>query len=71
LELFPYIQGNFLQIGIGGKLAVPGLFGLNRWLVTLPVMVFFGSSTLDRKKGRLAIGERSFPFQGFCYDGWL
>jgi hypothetical protein len=48
--VFPYIQDNFLKIGDYGKLAVPGLFGLHPWLVTLPVMVFFGSSTLDRKK---------------------
>ena len=47
----PLIQGNLLQVGAYGKLTFPGLFGVNHWILIVPVVPVFGVLLfwIDRK----------------------
>jgi uncharacterized protein len=50
-EVYPFIQGNVLTVGVYGKLTLPGLLGVNHWVVIGPVVVVLGALLvwLDRK----------------------
>jgi hypothetical protein len=47
----PLIQGNLLQVEGYGKLTFPGLFGVNHWILIVPVVLVFGVLLfwIDRK----------------------
>lgn len=50
-EVYPLIQDNLLKVGVYGKLTLPGLLGVNHWVVIVPMVI--GCSALlvwfDRK----------------------
>lgn len=50
-EAHPLLQGNLLQVGVYGKLTFPGLFGVNHWILIVPVVLAFGTLLfwIDRK----------------------
>lgn len=50
-EVYPLIQGNFLKAGDFGKLSFPALFGVNHWVLIIPVVAVFGGFMvwLDKK----------------------
>jgi len=44
-EVYPLIKDTLLRVGDFGKLTLPGLLGLNHWVVILP-LVIAGSAAL-------------------------
>lgn len=50
-EVYPLIQNNLLKMGNYGKLTLPGLLGVNHWVVIIPMVVACGALLiwLDRK----------------------
>ncbi len=50
-EVYPLIQDNLLKTGVYGKLTLPGLLGINHWLVIVPLVVVLGAFLvwLDRR----------------------
>lgn len=50
-EVYPLIEKNLLKMGEYGKLTIPGLLGVNHWVVIVPLVI--GCSALlvwlDRK----------------------
>jgi uncharacterized protein len=50
-EVYPLIQNNLLKVGDYGKLTLPGLLGLNHWVVIVPMVIGCGALLvwLDRK----------------------
>jgi hypothetical protein len=50
-EVYPLIQNNLLKVGEYGKLTLPGLLGVNHWVVIIPMVVGCGALLvwLDRK----------------------
>jgi hypothetical protein len=50
-EIYPFIQGNLLKVGVYGKLTLPALLGVNPRVLIVPVVLVFGSLLfwLDRK----------------------
>ncbi|HWP24488.1 MAG TPA: hypothetical protein VNM15_09970 [Candidatus Binatia bacterium] len=41
-EIYPLIQNNLLQWGDYGKLTIPGLLGVDPWLVIVPFTLIAG-----------------------------
>jgi hypothetical protein len=37
-ELYPILKGSLLTVGALGKLTLPGVLGVNHWVVILPVL---------------------------------
>ena len=50
-EAYPFIKDTLLRTGDFGKLTLPGLLGLNHWVVILPLVVvgFAALAWLDRR----------------------
>jgi hypothetical protein len=50
-EVFPLIQDNLLKMGNFGKLTLPGLLGVNHWMVIVAMVVGCGGLLvwLDRQ----------------------
>jgi len=50
-EVYPFIEGNLLRVGVYGKFTFPSLVGVNHWMVILPLVVVLGGILLwlDRK----------------------
>jgi hypothetical protein len=37
-ETYPFLKDSLLAVGVHGKLTLPGLLGVNHWVVILPVL---------------------------------
>jgi xanthosine utilization system XapX-like protein len=50
-EIYPLIQSNLLRVGDHGKLTIPGMLGVNHWMVIVPMVIGCGALLvwLDRK----------------------
>jgi len=50
-EVYPLIQNSLLKMGNYGKLTIPGMLGVNHWMVIVPMVVGCGALLvwLDRK----------------------
>jgi uncharacterized protein len=50
-EVYPLIQNKLLMMGNYGKLTLPGMVGVNHWVVIVPMVVGCGALLvwLDRK----------------------
>lgn len=50
-EVYPLIQDNLLKVGALGKLTLPGVLGVNHWLIIVAAVIVLGGFVLwlDRK----------------------
>jgi len=50
-EVYPFIKDTLLRAGDFGKLTLPGLLGVNHWVVIVPLVAVFGAALvwLDRR----------------------
>jgi hypothetical protein len=37
-EVYPFLKDTLLQVGVYGKLTLPGMLGVSHWVVILPVL---------------------------------
>ena len=37
-EAYPFLADTLLKVGVYGKLTLPGMLGVNHWVVILPVL---------------------------------
>ncbi len=51
-EIYPLIQNNLLQWGDYGKLTIPGLLGVDPWLVIVPFTPITGGILFWQKTDR-------------------
>jgi len=60
--VYPWVEPTLLKIGSYGKLTLPGVLGVNHWVVIIPLVVLGGAFLfwLDRREvgaGRSARAE--------------
>jgi hypothetical protein len=50
-EIYPYLRDGLLRVGVYGKLTLPGLLGVNHWVVIVPLVLVLGGFLIwiDRK----------------------
>lgn len=50
-EVYPFITDTLLRVGDFGKLTLPGLLGVNHWVVIVPLVAVCGAALvwLDRR----------------------
>lgn len=51
-EVYPFIKDTLLRVGDFGKLTLPGLIGVNHWVVIVPLVAVCGAALvwLDRRR---------------------
>lgn len=54
-EVYPFLAGGLLRVGDYGKLTLPGVLGVNHWLVIVPLVVVLGACMvwLDRREAHV------------------
>jgi hypothetical protein len=45
-EVYPFLADGLLKVGGYGKLTLPGLLGVNHWIVIVPLVVVLGAFLL-------------------------
>jgi uncharacterized protein len=50
-EVYPFLKDTLLRVGDFGKLTLPGLLGVNPWVVIVPLVAACGAALvwLDRR----------------------
>jgi len=58
-EVYPFLTTNLLRVGNYGKLTLPGVLGVNHWMVIVPLAVALGAFLLwlDRREADAASGS--------------
>jgi hypothetical protein len=55
-EVYPFLTTNLLRVGDFGKLTLPGVLGVNHWMIIAPLVVGLGAFLLwlDRREAHVA-----------------
>jgi len=57
-EVYPWISEHLLRLGDYGKLTLPGMLGVNHWMVIVPLVLALGAFVLwlDHREATAAGG---------------